>query len=117
MEAIYIRLDKMPKGRNHAPSVEGKSVAKNWDKLNVVARELNTTPLDGFLRKSLDAEETWYRPSEGLATIARLITRITSNTRAFDHARQVIKDLNSYENILAAAEARGSKFRLSTDPE
>lgn len=115
METIYIRLEKLPKGLNHAPTVGGRSAAKNWEKLNTIARELNIKPLDSFLRTGANGKETWFPPAEALATIGQLISRISSNTRRFEQARQVIRDLNSYENILVSAQARDSKFCFLAD--
>ena len=116
-ETIFIRLEKLPKGRNHAPDVDGRLMAKNWDKLNALAQEINAKPLDMFyvtpIRESV--KEVWFQPSEALTTISKLISSIAANTKRFDQARLLIRNLNSYENILVSAQQRGSGFRFSVD--
>jgi hypothetical protein len=110
METIYIQLQNPPKGMNHARSVEGRAAAKNWEKINNLARTINSTPLEDFMGEGTDE---WYSPSEGLVAIRKLIPRIAADLRSHDQGRLLIRDLNSYENILSAADARGSKFRFS----
>ncbi|MFA5975162.1 MAG: hypothetical protein WC859_03240 [Elusimicrobiota bacterium] len=116
METIYIYLEKPPRGMNHARTVQGRAAANNWTKLNAFARELKARPLNDFLGNDTDAG-TWFPPKEALATLQRLITRIASDRQAVDNVRHLIRDLNSYENILSAAQARGSKFHFSTRKE
>jgi hypothetical protein len=116
METIYIRLEKPPAGMNHARSVQGRAAAKNWEKLKVFARELNAKPLDAFLSSNA-AGSAWFPPSEALRTLQQLIRRIASDKRSVENFRLLLRDLNSYENILSSAEARGSKFRFSDRQE
>lgn len=116
METIYIRLEKPPKGMNHARSVQGRAAAKNWDKLRLFARELKARPLDDFLGSDAPGG-AWYQPSDALTTLKRLKTRIASDGRGMDNVRILLRDLNSYENILNSALARGSKFRFSIGPD
>ena len=114
MENIYIRLEIPPKGMNHARSVEGRAAAKNWAKLRTFALESNARPLDDFLSKDVPGVAgAWFRPAEALKTLRTLMTRITADKRAIDNVRLLIHDLHNYENILSAADARGSKFRFS----
>jgi hypothetical protein len=116
METICIQLDKPPKGMDHALRLEGRALAKNWDKLRVFAQELKARPLDDFFEKE-SSSAVWFAPSDALATLERLLRRIASDKRGMDNVRLLIRDLNSYENILSSAQARGSKFRFSTQPE
>jgi hypothetical protein len=113
METLYIHLERPPKGMNHANSVQGRAAAKNWEKLKTFARELNAKPLDDFLGSDT-GREAWFLPADALITLQRLIPRITSDKRGMDNVRHLIRDLNSYENILSAAKGRGSRFRFSS---
>jgi len=112
METIYVCLEVPPKGANHAQTVEGRAAAQNWDKLRVFAQELGVTPLDKFLGAA-ESGGPWFPAAEALATLRQLITRVSSNRKGVDNVRLLIRDLNSYENILSSAQARGSKFRFS----
>jgi hypothetical protein len=107
METYYVRLQKPPQGANHATKVGGRSAAKNWTKLNAIATELNIKPLQDFVAGT---KETWFAPSEALATIRKLVTRISADKRGFEDMRLLVRDLQGYENILTSAEARNSKF-------
>ncbi len=112
METVYVCLEIPPKGQNHARTVEGRAAAQNWEKLRAFAQELNATPLDKFLEDSPVGGD-WHPASEALKTLRQLITRVSSNRKSVDNVRLLIRDLNSYENILTSAQARGSKFRFS----
>lgn len=115
METIFIRLEHPPKGKNHATSIEGRAAAKNWDKLTTAAKEINARPLQDFLRNS---SESWYSPNDAINSIRKLVSRIASNKTHFENARLLLRDLSSYENILSAAAARGSRFQFTpTVPE
>jgi len=112
METIYIRLQKPPSGANHARSIDGRAAAKNWEKLKVFAEELQAKPLDAFFGND-SSGGNWYSPTEALATLHQLLKRINRDKRGMDDVRLLIRDLNSYENILSSAKARGSKFRFT----
>ncbi len=115
METLYIRLEKPPKGANHA-RIGGRIAAKNWKKLTAIALEMNAKPLEHFLgTESADGKGVWFRPSEALVTIRKLISSISSNKREYENPRQLIQDLNTYENILTSADARSSKFQFAAD--
>jgi hypothetical protein len=116
METIYILLEKPPKGQNHAFRVEGRSAAKNWEKLRTFAHQMNTRPLDDFLVNNA-ANDKWYPPSDALTTLQRLISCVSSDRKSVDNIRHLIRDLNSFENILSSAEARGSRFRFAIEQE
>jgi hypothetical protein len=130
---FYIRLETPPKGANHARSFGGLVAAKNWEKLTVAARDLGIKPLQDFVslsEKDLAAlinkkagatitvkKERWFPAHEGLSTIRKLISRVSNDKHGFEKTRMLVRDLQSYENILAAAEARGSRFHFSPDLE
>jgi hypothetical protein len=131
---FYIRLETPPKGVNHAKSFEAKSAAKNWIKLTTAAKQLGIKSLQDFVstgKKDLATflgrkpsgttiavrKDTWYPARDGLNTLRKLISQVSQNKIAFDGARALIRDLQSYENILSAAEARGSRFHFSPDIE
>ena len=128
INSYYIRLDTPPKGINHATSFEGKTAAKNWEKLTAAAKELGIKPLQDFVNTkaviegSIDGskkagansrKEGWYTAHDGLNTIRKLISLISHRRNAFEGTRTLIRDLQSYENILSAAQARGSRFHFS----
>jgi len=120
--SFYIRVQSAPaSGANHARSFGGKTVAANWTRLTAAARQLGIKSLEDFVgtptKENPGAAQRWFLPQEGLTSIRRLISTISSNTRAYDHSRNLIRDLQSYENILAAAESRGSRFHFSPDIE
>jgi hypothetical protein len=130
---FYIRLETPPKGANHAKNFGGLVAAKNWDKLTAAARELGIKPLQDFVsigEKELNAlgkkvlgnavvvkKERWFPAHEGLTTIRKLISRVSQDKHGFEKTRMLVRDLQSYENILSAAEARGSRFHFSPDFE
>lgn len=129
---LYIRLEEPPKGTNHAKQIAGKAVAKNWVKLNDIARQLEIRPLHDFVSsartdpatlvsRTVPSEpakpvrEQWYSPAEALATIRKLMSRVAADKHAFTEQRLLVRDLQSFENILGAAEARGSRFHFAGD--
>lgn len=118
----YIRLKSVPaKGANHARTFEGKTVAANWGKLTATAKQLGIKSLQDFVGVQPDAStkqtEKWFLPQDGLICIRKLISTVSSNSKAFEHTRNLIRDLQGYENILSAAESRGSRFHFSPDME
>jgi hypothetical protein len=132
--AYYIRLDSPPKGINHAQKFEGKTAAKNWEKLTAAAKDMDITPLQDFVslgkadlatilgKKAVGTtvvirKERWFPPQVALSTIRKLMSRIASEKTAFEQPRMLIRDLQAYENILTAADARGSRFHFSPDLE
>src|SRR4051794_19706829 len=129
---LYIRLEHPPKGTNHAKTIAGKAAAKNWNKLSEVARDLQVKSLQSFVSSSAtdpttlnapsDArlpgsvvKEQWFSPGEALQTIRKLMSRISADKRAFQDYRLLMKDLQSFENILGSAEARGSRFHFAKE--
>lgn len=129
---FYIRLRTPPKGVNHARAVDGKTAAKNWEKLTVAARQMGVKPPQDFVsigKPELTAligkaagssvkrapGERWFLASEALVTIRALISYVSTARKTFDDGRLLIKDLQGYENILRSAEARGSRFHFSPD--
>ena len=113
METVYIKLDKPPAGKSHARLVEGRAAARNWDRLAVLARELSVKPLQDFVRSApKGTREYWHRPSEAVVSIGRLLSRIATDKTRFEDARLLLRDLADYENILSAAQARGSRFQF-----
>lgn len=115
MEALYIRLEYPPKGNNHAHSVAGRAAARNWDKLRAFADEMGVKPLDAFIEQSPESDK-WHQPADALRVLQRLHSHITAHRKTLDNPRMLIRDLGSYENILFAAQARGSRFRFTTTP-
>jgi hypothetical protein len=132
--AFYIRLEMPPKGVNHAKNFEAKAAARNWGKLTVAAKQLGIKSLQDFVNTSKNdlaaflgkkpvgnivtvRKEMWYPARDGLNTLRKLISQVSQNKIAFDGARALIRDLQSYENILSAAEARGSRFHFSSEIE
>lgn len=114
METLYIRVESAPSGKNHAKAIEARAAAKNWAKLLVLAAEVGTPALDQFM---VSPKGQWFSAKEGLRTIGRLISRISADKRQYQDARLLLGELASFENILSAAAARGSRFHLSPDQE
>ena len=115
MDTLYIKLEKPPNGKSHARMVEGRAAARNWDRLAALARELSVKPLQDFVCPAPAAEgtrEAWHRPSDAVTTIGRLLSRISTDKTRFEDVRLLQRDLTGYENILAAAAARGSRFQF-----
>jgi hypothetical protein len=120
METYYIRLNILPGGHNHAQTINGQSVAKNWAKLTSIARKLHIRALEDFVRHpgiAPKAKNIWFSPDEALVTIGKLISYISSDPGELLDARMLVRDLNDYANILSAASARSSKFQFATDFE
>jgi hypothetical protein len=120
METIHIRLDKPPQGSNFAKHVEGRTVARNWDRLTVMATEIKIRPLSTYLAPvgtSDDATSPWFSASEAAGVLARLMSQIAHQRLRFENAKKLISELAAYENILRSASARGSRFRFIADDQ
>jgi hypothetical protein len=113
METVFIRLENPPRGMDHARMVDGRGTAKNWDRLRALAHRLNTRPLQDFIRSG--TRGTWFSPNEAMDTIRKFISYVSSDKVHFEEARLLLKDLSSYENILSAAMARGSRFQFAAE--
>ena len=129
---FFVRLKQPPQGLNHARLVAGKTAAKNWEKLGAVALKIGVKPLQNFvsigkpelnalLAKAANSAvklapgDRWFLASEALASVRARISSVSRDPKTFESARQLIQDLQRYEDILRSAEARQSRFHFSPD--
>jgi hypothetical protein len=131
--AVYIVLEKALPGLQPAVMVDGKSIAQNWDDLNGLGRAKGARPLEEFLSTSRDElacligedavqesdielpSEEWFLCAEGLATVQALVDLVRASPAFVADQERVLKDLQSYQEVLKAGAAAAARFHLAFD--
>lgn len=116
----------------------GKTLARNLEKLDEVARRFNLTPFielisideefaEDFLDDDLDNDdvdddnsetfiaEQWFDPADGLATVTRLMAFVQENSEQFEQVAELLQDLSRLETSLSQAQQQGALFHLMPD--
>ena len=126
--AYYIVLDHDNPGFD--TFVNGKSLAKETERLDAICEKLGIKKLDDFLAMSEgdlsdmlgeDIElpegegEQWFSADEGITFIAALTAQIRAYPKEVKNAEGVLEDLAEYAEVLEKAKGIGAKWRLAMD--
>lgn len=137
--ALFIVLSKDDPGFDQ--HVNGKTVAKHYEKLEKLAKRLEVDPLSGF--ESIDSEEEvsflraegftaeeieemfasrgrptgpdWHGARAGLSVVRTLIAHLTGKGKRTKGAAEIVEDLQGFERVLESARKRRLKFHLQWD--
>jgi hypothetical protein len=110
-------------------STYGRNVARHFEWLDRVCREIQCRPIGSFLVDQQDVDLTmdgdlvdagpWFEASEAIPTVEALIRHLTART---SHPRlaalqgvgveHLLWDLAAYEILLRRAQASGRRFRI-----
>ena len=126
--AYYIVLDNDEPGFD--AFVNGKFVAKEATKLDVICNKLGIRKFDDFLTMSEDdisdmlgeevelpegEEEQWFTADEGIAFVNALITHLKENPKDVKNPEGVLEDLAEYADIFEKAKNVGANWHLNMD--
>ena len=123
--ALYIALEREISGFD--PFLNGKALSRASDQLDEFATSLCVRPLMEFFSAAPDmaaefldegAEappQSWFTPSDGLATVRALRAHLTANPSAVPKHDMVIEDLNDMERILTTASEHNVGWCLQVD--
>lgn len=134
-QAIVVTLEKeLPTGAAaaaYAKARNGKSLVREADRLDSIARRRGTTPPSSLLsedpavlRAEMEAQgfdpskmrippELWFDAAEGVKTVRALAEHVATLPNDVKQPGPILKDLKAVEALLAAAEAAGVKFHFS----
>lgn len=125
--AIFISLEKPIPNVDHTGLVCGKFIARHLEQLNEMARQHGCLPLENFVSMDTDAVTNligeddvtsagveipaaqWFDAKDGLHTV-RTLQKFGNNTD-----ENLLHDLKSYAQVLAAADAAAVRFHLEYD--
>ena len=128
--AYYIVLDREIAGVD--PFVNGKAVARESDRLELVTQSLGLRDINEFVSASPDdlmatAEElgielpnepppeAWFTPEEGLTWVSRLQDHLRTNPNEVGDADAVLADLAEYRQLLDTAKANDIRWHFAVD--
>lgn len=132
-QAFIITLDKeMPEALAACMKAgPGKALAREADRLDLVARGRRVAPLTSLLSEShaalaaqLKADgfdpskmrlppEQWFEPAEGLKTVRALTEHVAAHLNDFKQPNPILRDLKAAETLLSSAEKAGAKFHFT----
>lgn len=111
--------------------VDGRTLARQRHALDAVAHEMDLPGLGEFVAFSQTEAETlaadmkfedavvgsgrWFDCGKGLEVVRAIHAYLGENPDEVDDAESVREELLAMQRILEAAEAAGSRFRLSVD--
>lgn len=87
-----------------------EAVAENVNEINSAFAALETQ----IAENGVPLEE-WFKASDGLQTVQRLLTYLRARQDRITRAEDVAGDLEEVEQILKAADEAGVRFHLSVD--
>ena len=87
-----------------------EAVADNVDEINSAFAALETQIAENGV-----PPEEWFKASDGLQTVQRLLTYLRTSQDRITNAQDVAGDLEEIEQILKAADEVGVRFHLSVD--
>ncbi|OOG47534.1 hypothetical protein [Polaromonas sp. A23] len=125
--AFYVVLDKEDPGFD--TFVNGKALAKEAQKLEVISKKLGIPTFEDFITMSADdiedmlgeevdipgQEEKWFTPEEGLGFIQKLADHIRVNPSSVTNSKAVLEDLGEYEEVFTKAKGVGARWHLNLD--
>ena len=132
--AFFIVLDREEPGFD--TFVNGKSLAKDYETLEMVAGSLGLRPLGEYISYSPEEaremmeelgtdpdeiegmelpEKRWYDPQEGLDWVQKVCAHLEANPSAVKNTEGVLADLEEYRNVLEQAKAAGARWCLQGD--
>jgi hypothetical protein len=104
---------------NSPTVVDGKCLARVFDKLTILAQQLKVTPLEGFLGGvpdiDLDIEEIWFEPLDGLNTVRALLDHLEQTPNIYRSQDGIISDLLGLKDVLETAQQRKVRWHLAID--
>ena len=130
--AITVTLERpVPEAPAVPKNATGKSLAREAERLDFLARSANVTQLsslvserqadliaqlvaDGFDPSKMRVPpEVFHPPAEGLRTLAALIAHVAAKPNDVKQPGPILRDLRAVEAILNAAAAAGVAFHLT----
>jgi hypothetical protein len=132
-QAITITLEKeLPDASaTYTKAKSGKALAREMDRLDLAARTRKVTVLTSLLSESQAAliaqmqsegfdpskmrlpPEQWFSAADGLKTVRALIEQVSANLNDFKQPNPILRDLQSAETLLVAADAAGVRFHFT----
>ncbi len=132
-QAIVVTLERqLPDAAAvYGKTGSGKALARESDRLDIVARGSRVTPLTSLLSESqaaliaqLQADgfdptkmrlppERWFPAADGLKTVRALAEHVAGNLNDFKQPNPILRDLKAAEALLLAAEAAGVGFHFT----
>lgn len=110
--------------------VNGKSLARAVEQIDVICGKLGIRNFDDFLTMSADdiadmlgedielpegEGEKWFTADEGIAFFASLVDHIRANPADVKNPEGVLDDLAEYNEVLQKAKGIGAKWHLNLD--
>jgi hypothetical protein len=106
---------------NSPTVVDGKCLARVFDKLTILAQQLKVTPLEAFLggipdiALEIEIEELWFEPLEALSTVRVLLGYLEQTQNVFGSQEGIISDLLGLKEVLEIAQQRKVRWHLAID--
>lgn len=115
----------------YVKSGQGKALAREADRLDFAARRKGVTAISSLLSESHEAlaaqlraegfdpakmrlpPEQWFPASDGLKTVRALHNDVSANLNNFKQPHPILRDLQSAELLLSAAENAGVRFHFT----
>ena len=111
--------------------VDGRTLAKHRHALDAIAHEMDLPGLGEFVAFSQEEAEAladdmkfdaptagggrWFVSAKGLEVVRSIRSYLQENPDEIDDAESVLKELHAMQNVLEAAHAADTRFRLSID--
>jgi len=111
--------------------VDGRTLAKHRHALDAVAHEMDLPGLGEFVAFSQEEAEAladdmkfdaptagsgrWFVSANGLEVVRSIRSYLQENPDEIDDVESVLKELHAMQNVLEAAQAADTRFRLSID--
>ncbi len=111
--------------------VDGRTLAKHRHALDAIAHEMDLPGLGEFVAFSEAEAEAladdmkfdaptagggrWFVSAKGLEVVRSIRTYLQENPDEVEDAESVLKELHAMQNVLEAAHAADTRFRLSID--
>lgn len=111
--------------------VDGRTLAKHRHALDAIAHEMDLPGLGEFVAFSQAEAEAladdmkfdaptagggrWFVSAKGLEVVRSIRSYLQENPDEVEDAESVLKELHAMQNVLEAAHAADTRFRLSID--
>jgi hypothetical protein len=89
--------------------MDGKSLARAWHVLDVIANQIGVPPLNKLCNNA------WKAPEKGLPVFEKYLRYIEANPNSVPNAPEVIEDLKDVLKLIGEAHRLGTKWRLLLD--
>lgn len=109
--AIFIVLD----GAAAIAEIDGKALAKNFDRLETIAGTLGLTPFSAFFGIGGSGSQDWFDPGQGIATAAGLTGEIKLAACKIKGKQALLADLQAFVDVLQHARSAAARFHIEVD--